>query len=970
MATLTINGTTADDTIVVTATGADSGSYSINGGPAVAFSGVTQLAVTGGAGNDTLTIANPTGGLFAPVNGISYDGGGQPADSLEIMGGVATQLTYTAGATPDAGTLMYAGAAGTQTIGFAGIAPITDTVAAATLVIKGTAGKDVIEVTDGGLVNGQQTTQVSAATFESIRFANKTTVTIDGNGDFDTLSFNNPTVAAGLIEMDVTNVGAITQTGAVNYTNLSLNNVGLVGLNGNNDVTNLAANVTVPGTFFAFHDVDDITLTSVGGVNGISATGSIFVTTANGAITVVDTAAAADINAATSADLVAGSVGAADFAVQLSAGANVTGATGARLKGDNIDIATGATVNAGTGVAFLETFSMGAHIDLGGADGVNTLGLTDTELDAISAGTLHIGDGTAGTISFVSQVAPAGVNQLELHTGADIQDNNAGTDVMVARLTLNAFTGIGVTGASTGIDTDVALLEGQTGFGGMNISNAGAVTVGGVSDNFLGLWVFGSGDLTLTAGGTIDLADRNGAAAVHGGSQGGNVFLSANGAAADIVRTDGADAIMAQAGNVTAVAGRDIVLGTGSVSPRTDVEADGSVTLSAGRDITVSGQGDIVSDHFGHNTGGSVTATAGRNISLGGFATIGADGNAGGDVVLATGVNGLLTVGSIGLGGRSLYSNSGDLTVNADRLAISAVSDIAAAQSVTLQAVSSARAIDLGSFTDLAASTLEISNLELSRISTPTLRIGSTAMTGDLTVSQEITADGHYDTLSLRTGGGIVDGVAGPSTQITVDNLALRAATGIGHSDFIRVAVSNLAFSNSGTGDVNLVNASSLTLAAVDGLTASSEADGLVQVNSNGAMTVATNVTASGLINLIAEDTPGAGDDITVLAGTSIQSTNGVIQLGAGDNVITQAGSVLQSPDLVVIYVERQCRRGRRWNSHPQRDADRIKHQLRRQCGQRRPEWHRARGCARRQHGRRRHARRPRQRRLFRRQRR
>ena len=86
MATLTINGTTADDTIVVTATGADSGSYSINGGPAVAFSGVTQLAVTGGAGNDTLTIVNPTGGLFAPVNGISYDGGGQPADSLEIMG--------------------------------------------------------------------------------------------------------------------------------------------------------------------------------------------------------------------------------------------------------------------------------------------------------------------------------------------------------------------------------------------------------------------------------------------------------------------------------------------------------------------------------------------------------------------------------------------------------------------------------------------------------------------------------------------------------------------------------------------------------------------------------------------------------------------------------------------------------------------------------------------------------------------
>ena len=101
------------------------------------------------------------------MNGISYDGGGQPADSARDHGRVATQLTYTAGATPDAGTLMYAGAAGHQTIGFAGIAPITDTVAAATLVIKGTAGKDVIEVTDGGLVNGQQTTQVSAATLRA-----------------------------------------------------------------------------------------------------------------------------------------------------------------------------------------------------------------------------------------------------------------------------------------------------------------------------------------------------------------------------------------------------------------------------------------------------------------------------------------------------------------------------------------------------------------------------------------------------------------------------------------------------------------------------------------------------------------------------------------------------------------------------------------------------------------------------------
>jgi Ca2+-binding RTX toxin-like protein len=75
---------------------AAAGSYTINGGPAVVFSGVTRLAVSGGDGNDTLTIVNPDGSLFAPTDGISYDGGGQPADTLEVLAGTATDFIYTA----------------------------------------------------------------------------------------------------------------------------------------------------------------------------------------------------------------------------------------------------------------------------------------------------------------------------------------------------------------------------------------------------------------------------------------------------------------------------------------------------------------------------------------------------------------------------------------------------------------------------------------------------------------------------------------------------------------------------------------------------------------------------------------------------------------------------------------------------------------------------------------------------------
>ena len=325
MATLTLTGTATDDTIVINATGTDSGTYSINGGAAVAFSGVTRVVVTGEDGNDTLTIVNPDGGLFAPTGGISYDGGGDPADGLEILGGTANDLTYTAGATPDAGTLTHTGAGGTQTIDFAGIAPITDTVVAATFIINGTAGADAIAVTDGGLVNGFQTTQVSAPSFESIRFANKTAVTINGNGGIDTLAFNNPTPATGLSTLAVASVGAVTQTGAVNYSNLMLGVTGTVTLTGNNDVTNLAASVSGAGNSFLFNDVDDIAITGIAIVNGVSTNnGDIVISTANGPIHVVNTAAGADVNAGTGVVGLVALAGATDFAVQLDAGVNVS----------------------------------------------------------------------------------------------------------------------------------------------------------------------------------------------------------------------------------------------------------------------------------------------------------------------------------------------------------------------------------------------------------------------------------------------------------------------------------------------------------------------------------------------------------------------------------------------------------------------------------------------------------------------
>jgi trimeric autotransporter adhesin len=907
MTTLTISGTAADDTIVITATGADSGSYSVNGGPAVAFSGVTQVVVTGEDGNDTLTIVNPDGSLFAPTNGISYDGGGDPADALELLGGTASDLTYTVGATHDAGTLTYTGDAGTQTVAFAGIAPITDTVAAANLIITGSGGADAITVTDGGLVNGFQTTQVGAATFESIRFANKTSVTINGNGGADTLAFNNPTVAAGLSTLAVVNVGAVTQTGAVNYTNLSLNTTGPVTLTGSNDVTNLAAAVSGAGSVFSFNDVDDITLTSVGGVNGISTNnGAISITTANGPVLVANTAAGADVNAGTGLALLsAGSSGATDFAVQVGASANVTGTAGVILVGDHIDLMTGATVNAGAADAVLNSYNIGTLIDLGGADAANTLGLTDAELDGITAGSLRIGDFNSGRISFTAAITPAGTSQLELTTGADIIDGNApiGADVTVARLAMSAGTGIGVTGF-THIDTNVGQIEAQTTTGGMRIASEGAVTVGGVT-GLTGLRVVTSGDVQLDAGGTITLADLDGDEIVAAGSSSGNVFLTASGVASTITTTVDNDAVTASRGSITLAAGQDILLGTVGTNHDNDVLANGSVTLSAGRNIVIDGFADVWSDAFFNNTGGGVTAVAHNNLvvfnAAGTDGSIGALGNGGGSVTLMTGANELLTISATS--SNAVFSNSGNVTINADRVAITSPGGITAQDSVTIQPVSTAWAVDLGSPTDGGASVLELSDAELDRIFTDILRIGRISSTGNMTISSQISPN-NIGTLTLSTGGGIVDGTAGQQTDIIAGRLALQAGGGIGHADFLDVAATNLRFNNFGMGDVNISAAGVLALNAVDGVPSSSNAVGIAQVVAGGALTVAANVTAGSFLNLSAGDTAAAGDNLTVLAGVTVQSTGASVQLAAGDDVTAEGGSTIQSPFSLLAFVD------------------------------------------------------------------
>ena len=106
-------------------------------------------------------------------------------------------------------------------------------------------------------------------------------------------------------------------------------------------------------------------------------------------------------------------------------------------------------IDAGTDCVILQSVTAGIQIDLGGAGGAGTIGLTDAELDQITAGILQIGNATTGaiTVSAAISIASGKVPVLDLRTGSSVSDA-AGT-LDVARLVFDAGSSFVLTGINT-----------------------------------------------------------------------------------------------------------------------------------------------------------------------------------------------------------------------------------------------------------------------------------------------------------------------------------------------------------------------------------------------------------------------------------------------------------------------------------------------------------------------------------------
>jgi hypothetical protein len=232
-----------------------------------------------------------------------------------------------------------------------------------------------------------------------------------------------------------------------------------------------AGTVTVNGTGGAGTGGFHYGVTLAGGSGGI-------ITSGGGAVTVTGTG---------------GTGGASNTGIQVEdAGVSISTATNGgnlTLVSDGINIAGPVAANGGSTVT-LRQKTNGTLINLGVADSAGTLGLTDAELDFVTAGTLAIGDADSGSVTVSAAITRTASTAMQLISAADIlisggQINTAGGNLLLDSGTSPAA----VKPTLAGADVTVGTLS----FGSdLQIAIAGAVA----DTDYTQLNVVGSVNLT------------------------------------------------------------------------------------------------------------------------------------------------------------------------------------------------------------------------------------------------------------------------------------------------------------------------------------------------------------------------------------------------------------------------------------------------------------------------------------------
>jgi Calx-beta domain/Domain of unknown function (DUF4214) len=568
-----------------------------------------------GETNDTLTV-DFSGGMFSPPEGIHYDGGVGGFDTLALAGGTATSERYDMKNAND-GTITLDG----LQIVFSNIEPVTDVAPAATFTVNGTAAGEQINIVDGPIFGGFQTTQVNSgasATFELVNFANKTDVTVNGLAGDDTFTLNVTTPAAGLSTLRVNGGGntadiarvtnftlsggtlsllgmkTITQIGgAIQTTNLAAQ-AGTVDLNNSNTVTNLAGTTSDFIQFgFSFTNSGNLNVGTVDGVVGVSG------------INNNPGAPFGDV-------VLSGGAGAV-----LTVSQPVTTPNG-RIFFNFDDMAINNTVSGPTlgifgptieGQVNLTPVTASRTIDLG-TNSAGNLGLTDTELDHVNTSVLRLGNPPLATTftGNVTETAPitqvgSGYTTMAIDTGGSV--TNGGGIIVGTNLFINSGAGIGTSVAQFNTGGTLNLNFKNTG-GVVNINTNGTLTIASVA---------GSGDSSNT--GTTTTLSANAIAFSANTTSAGTLTLRASASAGNF---------LGQGGSVTSTGG-GVVFGdfasTGhawTIGPSSLAESpNAAIPYSTSTSLTVNGGSG--NDTF------NVTPSSTKPITIGGGAPATAPGD-------------------------------------------------------------------------------------------------------------------------------------------------------------------------------------------------------------------------------------------------------------------------------------------------------------------------------------------------------
>jgi filamentous hemagglutinin family protein len=537
---------------------------------------------------------------------------------------------------------------------------------------------------------------------------------------------------------------------------------------------------------------------------------------------------------------------------------------------------SGATGQIDTNVSSLTATATGGSVYIGEANG-----LTLTNVSAGGAGgDIHVTSAT-GDIQVGSVSAPDVVT-LIASAGSITDDGNNATRISGQTLTLTAGTGIGSSGASGQIDTDVASLAASAANGGIYIDELNGVTL-----------------TQVTAGGAnspVNIVSTTGNIVAGEISATGTVTLRAMGGA---ITDDDNDATVISGNMVSLIAATNI----GTV---VDFAAANDADVGSSVDVQTNG---LLNAFVDSNTGQiNLNISGAPTLSANSIAVGDGAGRAGfivlqsaGDLNMAGFSPGAIELGSgnttsVGLrsGGVLTLPSAGGFTDHpASHLLVRGAVDVVDTDATPREFTLSATTLDFRSGSAGGATTLNttVGQLSASIGNDQNLTVNET---DGLTVGTLDVGAGNI----VLTANGAVSDDGNDATRI-VANSASLSGTSLGASGNAldtQVNMLNVTSTNGGV-YISEADAVALTVSATGGAADVRTTNGALTVNS--ASGTGVTLVAGGAGNGIALNgavNSGVGD-VTLTAGTAV--SRGAIVAGAGaqviGNALTATGSTIGS---------------------------------------------------------------------------